>query len=161
MWRRDPSALLGISAHGSDATQTPLKFVGDLTAGDPPVPIPNTEVKPRRADCTARESVWESRSSPAYKQRLSTEMLVAFSFWWKCGHVARAPSPAKGNGPKISFCDRHRFSVPASWRAGAIAAHSELQIRADPQPPIILRRPHQSRLYRNMLDVLGFFLSAF
>jgi hypothetical protein len=24
------------------------------------VPIPNTEVKPRRADCTARESVWES-----------------------------------------------------------------------------------------------------
>src|SRR2546428_1795077 len=65
MRRRDPSALLGISARGSDATQTPLKFVGDLTAGDPPVPIPNTEVKPRRADCTARESVWESRSLPA------------------------------------------------------------------------------------------------
>ena len=42
-----------------------LQFVGDLTAGDPPVPIPNTAVKPRRADCTARESVWESRSSPA------------------------------------------------------------------------------------------------
>ena len=42
-----------------------IDFVGDLTAGDPPVPIPNTEVKPRRADCTARESVWESRSSPA------------------------------------------------------------------------------------------------
>ena len=42
-----------------------LRFVGDLTAGDPPVPIPNTEVKPRRADCTARESVWESRSLPA------------------------------------------------------------------------------------------------
>ena len=40
-------------------------FVGDLTAGDPPVPIPNTEVKPRRADGTARESVWEIRSSPA------------------------------------------------------------------------------------------------
>src|SRR6266498_4634430 len=50
------------------AAQTPrkrLKFVGDHTAGVPPVPIPNTEVKPRRADCTARESVWESRSSPA------------------------------------------------------------------------------------------------
>src|SRR5215475_10529986 len=39
--------------------------VGDLTAGVPPVPIPNTEVKPRWADCTARESVWESRSLPA------------------------------------------------------------------------------------------------
>ena len=41
------------------------KFVGDHTAGVPPVPIPNTEVKPRRADGTARESVWEIRSSPA------------------------------------------------------------------------------------------------
>jgi hypothetical protein len=41
------------------------QVVGDHTAGVPPVPIPNTEVKPRRADCTARESVWESRSLPA------------------------------------------------------------------------------------------------
>ena len=40
------------------------QVVGDLTAGDPPVPIPNTEVKPRRADGTARESVWERRSLP-------------------------------------------------------------------------------------------------
>ena len=55
---------LGISARGSDAAQAP-QLVGDLTAGDPPVPIPNTEVKPRRADGTARESVWESRSLPA------------------------------------------------------------------------------------------------
>ena len=37
------------------------QVVGDLTAGVPPVPIPNTEVKPRWADGTARESVWESR----------------------------------------------------------------------------------------------------
>ena len=57
-------ATLGISARGSDAAKAP-QLVGDLTAGDPPVPIPNTEVKPRRADCTARESVWESRSLPA------------------------------------------------------------------------------------------------
>ena len=54
----------GISARGSDAAKAP-QLVGDLTAGAPPVPIPNTEVKPRRADCTARESVWESRSLPA------------------------------------------------------------------------------------------------
>src|SRR3974390_2154590 len=56
-----------------------LRLVGDLTAGDPPVPIPNTEVKPRRADCTARESVWESRSSPALIQRPRSAMSVAFS----------------------------------------------------------------------------------
>jgi hypothetical protein len=40
------SAALRIAARGSDATQTP-------------------QVKPRRADGTARESVWERRSSPA------------------------------------------------------------------------------------------------
>src|SRR5581483_343988 len=51
-----------------------LRFVGDLTAGDPPVPIPNTEVKPRRADGTARESVWERRSLPALiKARLRNQ----------------------------------------------------------------------------------------
>ena len=46
----------GVAVRASEA--------GDLTAGETPVPIPNTEVKPRWADCTARESVWESRSSP-------------------------------------------------------------------------------------------------
>ena len=41
------------------------QFAGEFTARVPPVPIPNTEVKPRRADGTARASVWEIRSSPA------------------------------------------------------------------------------------------------
>ena len=31
---------------------------------DTPVPIPNTMVKPQRADGTARETVWESRILP-------------------------------------------------------------------------------------------------
>ena len=61
------SSLLSISEEESaqqemlTAESRQLRVVGDLTAGDPPVPIPNTEVKPRWADCTARESVWESR----------------------------------------------------------------------------------------------------
>ena len=37
---------------------------GGHTAGVTPVPIPNTEVKPRRADDTARVTVWERRSPP-------------------------------------------------------------------------------------------------
>ena len=37
------------------------QVAGDHTAWETPVPIPNTEVKPRRADGTARESVWEIR----------------------------------------------------------------------------------------------------
>jgi hypothetical protein len=41
-------------------------FAGDYCAGDTPVPISNTAVKPCRADGTAGEIRWESTSSPAY-----------------------------------------------------------------------------------------------
>ena len=40
------------------------KVCGGYIGGVTPVPIPNTEVKPTRADGTAREAVWESRSLP-------------------------------------------------------------------------------------------------
>jgi hypothetical protein len=39
-------------------------FFGGHSEGDPPVPIPNTEVKPLSADGTAWETMWESRSPP-------------------------------------------------------------------------------------------------
>ena len=39
-------------------------FSGDSVGRVPPVPIPNTEVKPAGADGTARVTVWESRKSP-------------------------------------------------------------------------------------------------
>ena len=41
-----------------------LTTLGDPSEGVPPVPIPNTEVKPLSPDGTARASVWESRTSP-------------------------------------------------------------------------------------------------
>jgi len=41
-----------------------IKFPGDYGEGEPPVPIPNTAVKPLRADGTCRATGWESRSSP-------------------------------------------------------------------------------------------------
>ena len=37
---------------------------GVYIAGVTPLPIPNREVKPRRADGTIRVTVWESRSMP-------------------------------------------------------------------------------------------------
>ncbi len=43
-----------------------VPILGDLSEGVPPVPIPNTEVKPFSPDCTARASVWETRKSPGY-----------------------------------------------------------------------------------------------
>ena len=41
-----------------------LSFSGGYIGGVPPVPIPNTEVKPSRADGTPRETARESRSLP-------------------------------------------------------------------------------------------------
>src|SRR5438093_1446620 len=134
MWRRDPSALLGISAHGSDATQTPLKFVGDLTAGDPPVPIPNTAVKPRRADCTARESVWESTASPALNKGRSWKPGRPFPLVYSMVNVARVPSPAK--------------------------VVLGLELRVHPQPAIIFRLLNQPCLYRILSDVFAFLLQT-
>ena len=39
-----------------------LKYSGGYNVGDPPLPIPNREVKPNGADGTA--SQWESRTPP-------------------------------------------------------------------------------------------------
>ena len=44
------------------------EFSGSNSARATPVSIPNTEVKTRHADDTARETVWESRSPPDLKK---------------------------------------------------------------------------------------------
>jgi hypothetical protein len=48
-------------AKRSGGTSSTPGFAGEYTARVTPVPIPNTEVKPRWADGTARVSVWERR----------------------------------------------------------------------------------------------------
>ena len=45
------------------------RFLGGYAEGVTPVPISNTEVKPLRADGTARVAVWESRSPPGIKKK--------------------------------------------------------------------------------------------
>jgi hypothetical protein len=42
----------------------PLDFLGDDGEGEPPVPIPNTAVKPLSVDGTCRATGWESRTLP-------------------------------------------------------------------------------------------------
>ena len=50
-----------------------IKFPGDNGEGEPPVPIPNTAVKPLSANGTCRETGWESRSLPGiiFKTRMN------------------------------------------------------------------------------------------
>ena len=72
--RRLMSRLGGVAAlrragceegNAADAPQAkPKLFLGGYAEGVTPVPIPNTEVKPLRADGTAWVTVWESRSPP-------------------------------------------------------------------------------------------------
>ena len=47
-----------------DGRSKPNRISGDNSLRDPPVPIPNTEVKPQHADGTWLATARESRSSP-------------------------------------------------------------------------------------------------
>src|SRR5207247_7638507 len=57
-----------------------IGFSGDPTERATPVPIPNTEVKPLRADGTARATVWETRSLPGIKTPRSRKARRGFCF---------------------------------------------------------------------------------
>ena len=52
-----------------DGRSKPNRISGDNSLRDPPVPIPNTEVKPQHADGTWLETARESRSSPDSMKR--------------------------------------------------------------------------------------------
>ena len=65
----------------------PHTISGDYSLRDPPVPIPNTEVKPQYADGTWLETARESRSSPDSihgRFVVKRPFLCAFAFrrWW-------------------------------------------------------------------------------
>ena len=75
----------GPQAHSYQVIITWFAFAGGHRIRDPPVPIPNTEVKPDTADGTARETVWESRSLPAlFNEARCLFEMTGFSFCWPC-----------------------------------------------------------------------------
>ena len=57
----------------------PYKISGDYGERDPPVPMPNTEVKPFSADGTWLETTWESRTLPDSTKKSLRRMSGAFS----------------------------------------------------------------------------------
>jgi hypothetical protein len=67
-----------------------IKFAGGHRIRVPPVPIPNTEVKPDTADGTAWETVWESRSLPAlFRQEPAVVKTIAGFFFVRPQRRAR------------------------------------------------------------------------
>ena len=74
---------------------------GGLAGGATPVPIPNTEVKPSKADDTAAARQWESRTLPGYKKKPAGESQQAFLFFTACSSVqmkVEARNPLKRSG---------------------------------------------------------------
>ncbi len=61
---------------------------GGHTGGATPVPIPNTEVKPSKADDTAAVRQWESRTLPGYKKSLLVKASRLFHFPSKIAKAA-------------------------------------------------------------------------
>jgi hypothetical protein len=59
---------------------------GGITGGATPVPIPNTEVKPSKADDTAAVRQWESRTLPGFKKSLLVKASRLFYWCAQQGH---------------------------------------------------------------------------
>lgn len=57
------------------------RFFGGHSEEDPPVPIPNTEVKLLSADGTAWETVWESRSLPILFPYIPDQSILVGDFF--------------------------------------------------------------------------------
>src|SRR5688572_32819114 len=80
---------------------------GGHTGGATPVPIPNTEVKPSKADATAAVRPWESRTLPGYKKACWSKIQQAFSFSPESARRAwSSPVLAEGGTPETKM-DRH------------------------------------------------------
>ena len=77
-----------------------LTLVGGYTARVTPVPIPNTVVKPRWADGTARETVWESTTSPAFIFESPLTAFVCRRAFMFCAEDAEARQGRRGAQPR-------------------------------------------------------------
>ena len=72
MKRSECCAMRGLRTDLNTArtNQDVFNVPGVLAGGATPVPIPNTEVKPSKADDTAAVRQWDSRTLPGYKKSL-------------------------------------------------------------------------------------------
>ena len=79
---------------------------GDNGEEDPPVPIPNTEVKLFSAEDTWRETAWENRSLPVLREKQFTK--VDCFFCEREARVSKTGQHSEGNVTSI-FKKRDHF----------------------------------------------------
>ena len=79
-------------------------YSGGYSVGVPPLPIPNREVKPVRADGTAHP--WESRSPPSFSngEALWSERPEGFLCLWPASTLYAVPAL-----PRVSECAKRAF----------------------------------------------------
>jgi hypothetical protein len=128
------------SGHEAAALSKPFsKGFGGHTGGVTPDPISNSEVKTSRADGTAGEALWESRSPPeVFSWPSSIFMELGYFFCarslWLClagpPPVRRSDLPRGGGSPR-----RHRRCYAKSSRGGR---------------PLMGARPHRARARRHL-----------
>ena len=78
----------------------PYKISGDYGERDPPVPIPNTEVKPFSADGTWLETTWESKTLPDSMEKGLTPNGWAFFLF----HLQRPNAPVEFDEVRERTC---------------------------------------------------------
>ena len=91
-----------------------MNVPGGHTGGAPPVPIPNTEVKPSKADVTAAARLWESRTLPGYKKKPAGESQQAFLF---CATRSRVLKRVGGLSPE-TLITIQRYRIAGTSKLG-------------------------------------------
>ena len=71
-WKGKKKSLRTVLCSCECARNT-LNHTGDDSKRDPPVPIPNTEVKPLSAECTWLETARENRTLPVFSNKKASE----------------------------------------------------------------------------------------
>src|SRR3954453_6868331 len=84
----------------------PTFMAGGYGAGDPPDPIPNSEVKTRCADGTAGATRWESTAPPAYYQKrpLRSLHVIGAGVSRFTSFQGSAREDAKGRRTRVTPC---------------------------------------------------------
>ena len=117
------------------------KISGGHGGGETPVPIPNTAVKPARADGTWGEAPWESRSPPGFltKPPLSFGSRGFRTFWARrrgavrCGVRRRMATSTPVRALRYCRpCGPHHDQAPAPGTADAPAGHRRGAPGVDP-----------------------------
>ncbi len=133
------------------------RIPGGDAGGATPVPIPNTAVKPSRADGTALVTVWESRSLPGVPSRggaslpsMRFEPIERFSAhrvedvsWLGAVEVGRGAIDNSGAGHPLQSAprlDRHERPRPRVVRGGADYGEKTLLMMMVPNGCVVLRR---------------------